>query len=128
VCKHGGSSHTHDAYSDDLAKIDFSIEGLTKRIERQYQVGSKPPPKLLVLGEMVRSLTGAGAAGGTTRQELEEKKNAQDLKVMGQSVDRYIPNFHWDLARYPVRRTLPELVRPAPHRHGHDHACWGGGA
>ena len=33
-----------------------------------------------------------------------------ELKVGGQPVDRYIANFNWEHAKYPQRRTLPELV------------------
>lgn len=32
------------------------------------------------------------------------------LQVAGQPVDRYIANFNWEHAKYPQRRTLPELV------------------
>ncbi|KAM3568332.1 hypothetical protein VYU27_009546 [Nannochloropsis oceanica] len=67
------------ALSDDLVKVDFQIESLVKRVERQYH-------------------------------EVENKKAADQLKVGGQPVDRYIANFNWEHAKYPQRRTLPELV------------------
>ena len=41
---------------------------------------------------------------------MENKKAADQLKVGGQPVDRYIANFNWEHAKYPQRRTLPELV------------------
>lgn len=43
-------------------------------------------------------------------RDLESKKGAEELKVAGQPLDRYISNFTWEYAKYPQRRTLPELV------------------
>ncbi len=41
-------------------------------------------------------------------------------------MDRYISNFNWEHAKYPQRRTLPELVRGGLAALSHSLACRGG--
>ncbi len=141
------------ALSDDLAKVDFQIESLVKRVERQYHVRFFGGVVGWVGGWVglgwVRMWEGSFffccvcsvcsflvcvfscvswscrfsfvcaccasfslllSSPSQHKQEVENKKAADDLKVGGQPLDRYIANFNWEHAKYPQRRTLPELV------------------
>lgn len=63
------------ALSDDMEKVDASIEVAVRKIERQYaDLGREP------------------------------------LLIDGVPVERYLPSFVWEHAKYPHRRALPELV------------------
>jgi len=66
--------------SDDLVKIDMTIENVSRKIERAFKELSDDPnakPKVSTTGE---------------------------------SVDRYLKNFSWDRAKYPNTTSLPDLV------------------
>lgn len=66
------------ALSDDMEKVDSSIEVAVRKIERQY----------------------ADVAG----------KGRPPLLIDAVPVERYLPSFVWEHAKYPHRRALPELV------------------
>mmetsp|Transcript_54431 Transcript_54431/g.74408 ORF Transcript_54431/g.74408 Transcript_54431/m.74408 type:complete len:445 (-) Transcript_54431:325-1659(-) len=65
--------------SDELGKIDSSVESVVKKIERQYL-----------------DVTG---------------KDPEPLKVGGVPPNRFVEGFNWDIAKYPIRQALPELVQ-----------------
>ena len=66
------------ALSDDMEKVDGSIEVAVRKIERQYA-------------------------------EIAGKAKAP-LLIDAVPVERYLPSFVWEHAKYPHRRALPELV------------------
>jgi|Transcript_34779 V-type H+-transporting ATPase subunit C len=66
------------ALSDDMERIDMSIEQAVRKIERQY---ADVTPK-----------------------------DREPLLIDAVPVDRYLPSFVWEHAKYPHRRALPELV------------------
>lgn len=74
-----GTLDTLMSLSDELGKIDSSVESVVKRIERQY-------------------LDVAG-------------KNPEPLKVGTVPPRRFVEEFNWDIAKYPYRQALPELVQ-----------------
>lgn len=69
------------ALSDDMEKVDSSIEVAVRKIERQY-------------AEIAQS----------------SSSSREPLLIDGVPVDRYLPSFVWEHAKYPHRRALPELV------------------
>ena len=69
------------ALSDDMEKVDNSIEVAVRKIERQY----------------------AEICGGSGRTR-------EPLLIDAVPVERYLPSFVWEHAKYPHRRALPELV------------------
>ena len=69
------------ALSDDMEKVDSSIEVAVRKIERQY----------------------AEICGGSSRSR-------EPLLIDAVPVERYLPSFVWEHAKYPHRRALPELV------------------
>lgn len=70
------------ALSEDMEKVDASIESVVRKIERQY--------------------ADISSSGGRTGRE--------PLLIDGVPVERYLPSFVWEHAKYPHRRALPELV------------------
>mmetsp|Transcript_21777 Transcript_21777/g.68224 ORF Transcript_21777/g.68224 Transcript_21777/m.68224 type:complete len:408 (+) Transcript_21777:65-1288(+) len=66
------------ALSEEMEKVDSSIEVAVRKIERQY-----------------------AEIGGGRREAL---------LIDGVPVERYLPSFVWEHAKYPHRRALPELV------------------
>ncbi|KAJ8602002.1 hypothetical protein CTAYLR_002752 [Chrysophaeum taylorii] len=68
------------ALSDDMEKVDSAIEVTVRKIERQY-------------GDIAASRSGR-----------------EPLLIDGVPVERYLPSFVWEHAKYPHRRALPELV------------------
>jgi len=72
------------ALSEDMEKIDNAIEIAVRKIERQY----------VDICSSVKS---------GTRMEA--------LLIDGVPVERYLPSFVWEHAKYPHRRALPELVQ-----------------
>mmetsp|Transcript_16051 Transcript_16051/g.47878 ORF Transcript_16051/g.47878 Transcript_16051/m.47878 type:complete len:403 (+) Transcript_16051:205-1413(+) len=67
------------ALSDDMDKIDMSVEQAVRKIERQYAEIAGP--------------------------------DREPLLIDAVPVDRYLPSFVWEHAKYPHRRALPELVQ-----------------
>jgi len=66
--------------SDDLVKIDLSIENVSRKIERAFSELSDDP------------------------------KAKPKVSTTGETVDRYLKNFSWDRAKYPNTTSLPDLV------------------
>ncbi|KAJ1459551.1 hypothetical protein M885DRAFT_45986 [Pelagophyceae sp. CCMP2097] len=69
------------ALSDDMEKIDSAVETAVRKIERQY----------------------AEIAGHAVAAR-------EPLLIDAVPVERYLPAFAWEHAKYPHRRPLPELV------------------
>ena len=74
-----GTLNSLMSLSEDMDKVDASIESVVRKVERQY---AEVTPK--------------------TRDPL---------LVDAVPIDRYLPSFVWEHAKYPHRRALPELVQ-----------------
>ena len=74
-----GTLNSLMSLSEDMDKVDASIEAVVRKVERQY---AEVTPK-----------------------------NRDPLLVDAVPVDRYLPSFVWEHAKYPHRRALPELVQ-----------------
>ena len=74
-----GTLNSLMSLSEDMDKVDASIESVVRKVERQY---AEVTPK-----------------------------NRDPLLVDAVPVDRYLPSFVWEHAKYPHRRALPELVQ-----------------
>lgn len=75
-----GTLNSLMSLSEDLDKVDASIESVVRKVERQYA-------------------------------DVTDKKTREPLLVDAVPVDRYLPSFVWEHAKYPHRRALPELVQ-----------------
>eukprot|EP00632_Arachnochrysis_sp_CCMP2950_P009137 CAMPEP_0185715882 /NCGR_PEP_ID=MMETSP1164-20130828/41709_1 /TAXON_ID=1104430 /ORGANISM="Chrysoreinhardia sp, Strain CCMP2950" /LENGTH=446 /DNA_ID=CAMNT_0028383485 /DNA_START=83 /DNA_END=1423 /DNA_ORIENTATION=+ len=77
--------------SEDMEKFDSAIEVAVRKIERQYaEVAQQGPGG-------AKPVAPAGSASDA-------------LLIDGVPVERYLPSFVWEHAKYPHRRALPELV------------------
>jgi hypothetical protein len=99
-------------------KVDFQIEALVKRVERQYHdVESKKSADELKVGRFRERRDGSSSVLSCPNPCRSPPPPQHTTQVAGQPVDRYISNFNWEHAKYPQRRTLPELVRACMIRH-----------
>jgi V-type H+-transporting ATPase subunit C len=78
-----GSLDSLVALADDLNKLDHQLEGVLRKVERQY-VDIEPNPQLLI-----------------------EVNNRGAREYISPSA--YLADFHWDISKYPPSKTLSEL-------------------
>lgn len=72
--------------SDDLKKVNASVEGTLKKIANQYfEVQREGAPK-------------------------DQQAKKPEIEVRGTNAETFLTRFRWDDARYPRRKPMPELV------------------
>jgi len=78
--------------SDDLQKVDMSVENVVRKIQRQYLEETADG----ISNDHVPGVAGHGEA---------------DLRIDGRAASAYLHSFNWDKAKFPDRRPLPEMVK-----------------
>lgn len=82
--------------SDDLVKIDASVENVVRKVERQFREMDKDEEELLIND------------GEDLGKPLQPVVNPCSCSAV--PAERYLQNFSWEESKYPHRRPLPEIV------------------
>ncbi|KDD72700.1 hypothetical protein H632_c3002p0, partial [Helicosporidium sp. ATCC 50920] len=99
--------------SDDLVKVNASVEGTVNKLRRQlFELASAAPA-----GSREDSKDREGGAderasllGSQQERQQQGSRRAGEARVEGQTPRAYLESFSWQEAKYPSRRALKDTV------------------